>query len=84
VFDIAEGDQFRYGKVAITGLPVADAARELGKLKAKQGDIFARNVVADDLRMLGEHVGRSVEPVTALDMEHRTVGMTFEVQAPTR
>jgi hypothetical protein len=81
VFDITEGGQFRIGKVAIAGLPAMDAARELAKLKARHGDIFARNVVGDDRDALYQRIGRWVSERTVLDKEHKTIDVTFEVKA---
>ncbi len=83
---VQEGDVFRVGKVAFAVPMNANAARYGAVLGFGQGDVFSRSrVVAaierlQSLRLAEGGVG-SIEPVTVIDAEKRTIDLTFQVSA---
>jgi hypothetical protein len=79
-FEITEGDLYHLGKIAITGLPAADATRELAKLALHKGDVFSRAQIVSAIEALKASTSASdVEPSTELDTPHKLLNLTLEV-----
>lgn len=69
---ITEGDIYRIGTIS------APYARRLA-LPVKSGDIFSRTKIADARELIAKHIGADyVLPLTHVDLETRTVSLTFE------
>lgn len=81
-FTIVEGPLFRVGVVSLKGGSLGTKA--LAGLETKKGAVFSRAVIARDLerlRELGRKQGKDLEvlPLTELDQEKHTIGLTFEL-----
>jgi outer membrane protein assembly factor BamA len=82
VYTISEGDQFRLGKLEVTGVPAADAKKYLGMIKLKQGEIFNRTAISDGLTKINQALGDSgqfVAPVTNIDTKKKVIDIKFDV-----
>jgi outer membrane protein assembly factor BamA len=69
---VVEGPVFRYGTIAgnVVNAP----------LGIRRGDVFSRSKVAAARDKLADLTGASVVPVTNVDVEHRRIDLTFELQ----
>jgi outer membrane protein insertion porin family len=83
---VHEGDVFRVGKVTFAAPMDANPARYGAVLGFGQGDVFSRSKVMaalehiQTLRVAEGGVG-SIEPVTVIDADKRTIDLTFQVSA---
>lgn len=78
-FAITEGDQFRIGKITITGVADADAKKYLAMVTAKKGDVFSRTVVQAGIVKIQEDVKAQVEPITNIDPKKKTIDLELKV-----
>lgn len=84
-FEIAEGPQFKIGKIDITGLPPSERPKYLAMFGVKQGDLFNRTaIVAGRKRIIDALVATGkpaadVLPVTKIDVPTKRIGLTLEV-----
>jgi outer membrane protein insertion porin family len=79
-FTIIEGDQYRIGKLDITGVTPAEAKKYLAMLKLKKGDVFSRASITNGLEKIQADAKRAVEPITKLDPDKHTIDI--ELQLP--
>jgi outer membrane protein assembly factor BamA len=81
VFEIQEGDVFRLGTVAITGLQPARAARVRAQLALRAGQVFSRRAVRQAINELATKTSaREVEPTSHIDLDSHTIDITLEVR----
>lgn len=83
---ITEGDQYHVGKVDVRGDETVDIDAMRGKLKLKEGAVFDRSYLNDDLKAL-EHrytdrgfFMAKVSPITRVDDDKKTVGIVFQIE----
>lgn len=84
---VQEGDVFRVGEVAFAAPMNANAARYGAALGFGPGDVFSRSKVMAAIERLqglrlAEGATGSIEPVTVVDAEKRTINLTFQASAP--
>lgn len=85
VYTISEGDQFRLGKLELTGVANADVKKYLAMINLKQGQIFNRTAVADGLAKMNEALresGQFVTPDTNIDTKKKVIDLKFQVIKP--
>lgn len=78
-FMITEGDQFRLGKLEITGVAPADAKKYLAMLPIKKGDVFNRSAVQKGIEKIQAAIAKQVEPNTHLDIAKKTIDLELAV-----
>lgn len=82
---ITEGEQFRYGKIDVSGNKIFTSQELLKNIKAKTGDIMDRDQLKGDVVTLTDMYGSkgyafaSISPVIKPDVEKRTVDISLEV-----
>ena len=85
MFTISEGDQFRVGKLDVTGVSAADAKKYLALVGVKSKDIFSRSAIVAGVQKITEAVHANgmttanVLPLTKLDTAKKTIDLTLEV-----
>jgi outer membrane protein assembly complex protein YaeT len=83
---IQEGPRFRAGTIGVSGDATVDIGTLREKLNLKEGDIFNRSYLTEDISQLTEHYTdrgfyfASVTPRTRLSEEEGTVDVVFEVR----
>ncbi|HEX7702755.1 MAG TPA: POTRA domain-containing protein [Kofleriaceae bacterium] len=78
-FAITEGDQFRLGKLEVTGVPPEDAKKYLAMLAIKKGDVFSRSAVQKGIEKIQAAVAKEVDPITHLDIVKKTIDLELAV-----
>jgi outer membrane protein insertion porin family len=84
-FTIHEGDQYRLGAVAVTGVTPEQAKRYTALHKLKRGDVFDRSAVAAAIAKLTDAAHADamptayVTPLTNVDAAKKTIDLTFEL-----
>jgi len=78
-FAITEGDQFRIGKISVSGVPEADAKKYLALVTARKGDVFSRSAVQQGIIKIQEAVQAQVEPITNIDPKKKTIDLELKV-----
>ena len=84
-FDVDEGEQFWVGKVEVQGEPPLKKDEILPFLKTKEGKIFSRSRLSEDIYGLTEKYAdigyalANVEPLSQVDFEKRRVNITLSV-----
>jgi outer membrane protein insertion porin family len=78
-FAINEGDQFRLGKLEITGVPPEDAKKYLAMLAMKKGDVFSRSTIQKGIDKIHAAVAKEVDPITHLDIVKKTIDLELAV-----
>jgi outer membrane protein insertion porin family len=78
-FAITEGDQFRVGKLEVTGVPPEDAKKYLAMLTIKKGDVFSRSAVQKGIEKIQAAVAKEVDPITHLDIVKKTIDLELAV-----
>ncbi|MCH8890213.1 MAG: outer membrane protein assembly factor BamA [Myxococcales bacterium] len=84
--EIDEGDQFRVGGIDVVGDNTVDLDGLREKLSLKEGDIFNRTFLTEDVEGLQRHYTdrgfflAEVTPLTDLSDEDLTVGVVFQVE----
>ena len=81
VFDITEGDQFKIGALAVTGVDAAAMKRYLALVGTKKGDVFSRAVIVDAVQKIRDASKLDVLPLTKVDATKKTIDLTFELSA---
>jgi outer membrane protein insertion porin family len=84
--NIQEGNQFRIGSVTMKGNSILKSDELQQELRLRQGDIFSREVLRQDIARIMDRydsISRpfaSVVPLFNIDEEKRTVALTIEIQ----
>ena len=84
--NINEGDQYKIGKVELSGDLVADADELKKKLKSQKGEFFSRSKIGQDIVSLTERYSddgyafANVYPLTEVDNKAKTIDVKFEIQ----
>lgn len=82
---IDEGPVFRIGKIEFKGDLIGDKADYFKRLSIGSGDVFNRSKVGNDIGQLTNYYKDkgyayvNVSPLTNLDLENKTVDLTFEI-----
>jgi outer membrane protein insertion porin family len=82
---IDEGEQFKVGKVDISGDLLPDMTKARAKLSLASGEVFRTSKLRDDINSLTEIYGDqgyafvNVTPDTAVDQADKTVDVTYKV-----
>lgn len=83
---ISEGEQYRVGKLDVTG-EVLDGREDLvGRLKLKEGEVFSRSVLARGIEAVSTVYGdkgyayAEVKPLTKVDPETKTIDITVDIR----
>ncbi len=83
---VKEGEQYRFGKIDITGDIIGLKRDLLSKFKVREGDIFSRATLTRDIEGLKDFYGDKgyayveVKPHTKIDPDKRTVDLTFDIK----
>ncbi len=85
---LSEGEQFRTGKIDITGDELEGVTKEelLGKIKLVPGEVFSRGTLSRGLEAVSVAYGdkgyayAEVRPLTKLDAAARTIDVTLNVK----
>ncbi len=86
VVDIKEGDQFSVGTIDVTGDQTVDVDKLRERLKLKQGEIFNRSFLTQDVDTLTHYFTdrgfyfANVNPRTAIEADAKKVDVSFDVQ----
>ena len=84
-FKIFEGEQFKMGKVGITGDMIFPEAELMEKLKITDEEVFSRRKVQEDVLTLNETYANEgyaypeISPLISPDKENRIVNLTFNI-----
>jgi outer membrane protein insertion porin family len=78
-FAINEGDQFRLGKLEVTGVPPEDAKKYIAMLAMKKGDVFSRSTIQKGIDKIQTAVAKQVDPITHLDIVKKTIDLELAV-----
>jgi outer membrane protein insertion porin family len=82
---VDEGPIFTIGTVNFKGDLIGGAEKNLTKVKVRPGDIFSRTRIAEDRENLSAfyqdqgYAYANVLPLTKVDLDKRTISLTFEV-----
>ncbi len=85
VFTISEGDQYRVGKLEVSGVSPADAKKYLPLVGLKSKDIFSRSAIVAGVQKIADAVhaagmtNANVLPVTKVDTAKKTIDLTLEI-----
>ncbi|MDD2733173.1 MAG: outer membrane protein assembly factor BamA [Desulfuromonadaceae bacterium] len=83
---ITEGEQYRIGAIGFKGELLEPEAYLLTKLKSEPGSVFNRSILRTDIGVLTDVYGdkgyafATINPLTRLDNEKKSVDMTFDVE----
>lgn len=83
---VEEGEQYSVGELAFSGDLLMSEAELLERLRVREGEIFDRSKLMDDLLALKTryedegYAYANVTPVTRVDAEARTIDLTFDIQ----
>jgi outer membrane protein insertion porin family len=83
---IEEGEQFKVGKIDISGDLLKPKTELLDMVSFKGGDIFSRSRLRSNVLVLNDFYGDqgyayvNVSPLTRLNPEPRTVDLTFDIE----
>ena len=87
VIKIDEGDQFKIGKVEITGKELSEEQTQLPpNLATKSGEVFSASALRDDVQILTERLSEggfafaNIDPATEVVPDDQLVNITFQVQ----
>lgn len=76
-FEIAEGDQYRVGKLSVSG--TGDDKKNLALVAVKAGDVFSRSKIQAGIEKLQQTLQKSVEPVSSIDPAKKTIDLELKV-----
>jgi outer membrane protein insertion porin family len=82
---IEEGPVFKLGPVAVTGELIGSARANLAKLRVRPGVTFSRMMISEDREALSDsyqdqgYAYVNVVPLTKIDLDRKTIGLTFEI-----
>ena len=85
VFTIIEGDQFKVGKLEVTGVAPADAKKYVALIGVKTKDVFSRTAIVNGVQKITDAVhaagmtNANVLPLTKVDTTKKTIDLTLEV-----
>ena len=85
-FTVREGDQFRVGSITLRGNDILSSDELMKEIKLKQGDIFSRDMLRQDVgRIMDRYdsIARpfaNVIPQFNIDAERKTVAISIEIQ----
>jgi outer membrane protein insertion porin family len=82
VFAITEGDQYRIGKIEVTGVSADDAKKYLALAGAKKGDVFSRTALTTGITKIQDASKMQVLPLTTVDAKKKTIDLKLEVSKP--
>ncbi len=83
-FNIHEGQQYKIGKVSLSGDILTTPEELTGLLKTRKGDIYSQKVLEEDLLMLTDRYGdegyayASINPITTPDDETLTADINIQ------
>jgi len=83
---VSEGQQYRVGRLGVEGNTVFTADDILKRLKTRQGDIFSRRGLKDDIDMIIDmytekgYATVDVEPVINVNDRERTMDVTLSIK----
>ena len=83
---VEEGQQYRIGRIGFSGDLLHDEAELRGKVRVKQGELFARSRVGKDLVAVADvyrdegYAYANVTPLTEVDEKERIIHLTYDVQ----
>lgn len=85
---LSEGDQFRIGKVDVTGdiLPSTTKEELIDKLKIKSGEVFSRTRMSQGIEAVTDVYGdkgyayADIKPLTQSDPEKKTIDVTLDIK----
>src|SRR5262249_10977702 len=87
VFKIDEGEEFKIGKVAISGKDLPEAQEKVPPdLATRPGEVFSASALRDDVQRLTEDLSEggfafaNIDPQTEVDPEEKVVNVTFQVE----
>lgn len=85
ILHISEGDQFRVGKLAFTGITEFSEDDLLKSLKTRSGELVNRELIQQDISSITEKYGNmgylftNVTPLFDPDEDEKTADITFDV-----
>ncbi|MEO6953181.1 MAG: outer membrane protein assembly factor BamA [Polyangia bacterium] len=83
---VDEGEQFRVGKIDFRGDLLIDKKEYYKRMTVREGDTFNRSKLVQDITHLNDlykdagYANVNIQPLTAIDVNTRTVDVTFEAQ----
>lgn len=83
--NIAEGDKYTIGKVAVTGETIVPKAEIEKLISVQPGDTFSRLEITESHKRIGEALGNigyafaNINPIPELDKEKREVNLTYMI-----
>jgi outer membrane protein insertion porin family len=83
---IEEGPVFSIGKIDFKGELIGDKAAYFKRLTVAEGEVFNRSMVGQDIVKLNDYYRDqgyayvNITPLTNIDLEKRSVGLTFEIE----
>ena len=84
--DITEGPQFRNGTTDVIGDDTMDLELLLGLVETREGEVFSRSVLSDDVERLRSYYAdrgffeANISPRTDVDPDALRIASTFEVE----
>jgi outer membrane protein insertion porin family len=86
LIEIEEGEQFQVGEVDVQGDLIKSKDDLLAMVKLKQGDIFSRKQLREDVFTLNDlyadqgYAYVNVSPLTHLDPQQKRINLTFDIE----
>ncbi|MFQ5735648.1 MAG: outer membrane protein assembly factor BamA [Thermodesulfobacteriota bacterium] len=83
---VAEGEQFRVGKIDVSGDLLVDREELIDKIKLTTGDVFNRSRLSKGIEAIAEIYGdkgyayADIKPVTAIDEKTNTIDVTIDIR----
>lgn len=83
---IEEGPVFRMGPVTVTGDLIGSAKANLALVRVRPGSVFSRTTIAKARETLSDfyqdqgYAYANVLPLTKIDLDRKTIGLTFEIK----
>ncbi|MBI5327076.1 MAG: outer membrane protein assembly factor BamA [Deltaproteobacteria bacterium] len=83
---IFEGEQYKVGKIDITGDMLTTRDELMEKVKITPDEIFSRKILSADIAMLSDVYGdkgyanAAINPVTTVDAKEKIVDITFDIR----
>jgi outer membrane protein insertion porin family len=84
IYAITEGDQYRVGKLEVSGASAADSKKFLGLLHVKKGEIFNRTAITTGIGKITSALHANggtayVTPITNVDTKKKVIDIKLEV-----
>ncbi len=83
---LEEDEQFRVGRIELKGDLIFEEEKLLRRLKTKEGEIFNRSQISEDIFNLTDRYANlgyafaNISPLTKIDEQKRQVDLTFEIE----